>query len=329
MQPRRGRAHPNVVVIGAGRMGRIHARAAARAGGHLVGVVDPDLSRARAIGGGAPVARSLEELAPVAADVMHVCTPGDAHAGAVRAALALGAHVVVEKPVAPDAAGTKALLDEAARRSAMLVPVHQFLFQPGVQRILARRERLGTLVRVQFEAASAGADRTGLTPEELVADVLPHPLALFARIVDAPLAELGWTVQRPAPGELRALAPLGEATLEIAVSTRGRPTRARLELTGTSGSAEADLYHGFATFERGTVSRASKAARPFVRSGATLAAAGANLAARAGRRETAYPGLQELVERTYAAAAAGGPPPIAPDETLAVAAARDRLLGAS
>jgi 2-alkyl-3-oxoalkanoate reductase len=315
-------------VVGAGRMGRFHAKAAARAGGHLVGVVDHDLSRARAIGGGAPTAQSLEQLAPAAVDVVHVCTPGDAHADAVRAALALGAHVVVEKPVAPDAAGTKALLDEAGRRSAMLVPVHQFLFQPGVQRLLARRERLGSLVRVQFEAASAGADGTGLAPDELVADVLPHPLALFARIADAPLAELDWSVQRPAPGELRALAASGDATLEIAVSTRGRPTRARLELTGTRGSAEADLYHGFATFERGAVSRVTKAARPFVRSAMTLAAAGGNLAARAGRRETAYPGLRELVQRVYAAAVADGPSPIPADETLAVAAARDRLLGA-
>lgn len=313
------------VVVGAGLMGRFHAAAVAAAGGALAAVVDLDLSRARAVAGGTTVARSMAEL-DERVDVVHVCTPPETHVELVEAALAAGAHVIVEKPAAPDAAATAALLDAAGQHGSMLVPVHQFVFQRGVQRIASERRRLGGLVRVEFEAATAGAEAGTLEPDELVADILPHPLSLFAALADAELSELDWDVHRPAPGELRALAGSAGTTFEIAISTRGRPTRASLGVTGTAGSAEADLYHGFAFFEPGDVSRPRKAARPFARSGTTFAAAAGNLARRALARETAYPGLRELVRRTYEAIATGAPPPIAPGETLAVALARDTLL---
>lgn len=317
------------VVVGAGVMGRFHAAAIPAAGGSLAGVVDPAVERARAAGRGAPAFASISEAADAlpAIDVVHVCTPLPTHVETVERALALGAHVIVEKPVAPSAEATGALLDAAAQRDRALVPVHQFLFQPGVRRILAAREALGGVTRVEFEAATAGADSTGLDPDELVADILPHPLALFARLTQTSPADLDWAVRRPARGELRALAEAGDGTLEIVVSTHARPTRARLGVAGTLASAEADLYHGFATIQSGRTTRVAKAARPFLLAATTLAAASGNAARRAAARELAYPGLRELIRLSYDAIAAGAPPPIAPWETLAVAAARDKLLG--
>lgn len=309
-------------------MGRFHVAAIDAAGGRLAAVVDPDLRRAVALAGGAEVAESLSELAahqePV--DVVHVCTPAATHVELVEQALTLGAHVIVEKPVAPDAAGTGALLAAAEHRDLMLVPVHQFLFQRGVQRLLAALPSYGMLVRCAFEATTAGADGTAIPPDELVADILPHPLALFSRLAPGDVDELDWSVSRPAPGELRALAHSSGTSFEITISTRGRPTRAGLEVVGTQASARADLFHGFAVVERGAPSRVRKAARPFTVAGATLAHAGGNLALRAWRRETAYPGLRELVLRTYQAIATGAPAPIDRRETLAVASARDRIL---
>lgn len=325
--------HPiRAVVAGAGLMGRFHAAAIDAVGGTLTAVVDRDLGRARSLARGGAVAASLAELpglARGAVDVVHVCTPADTHVDVVSEALALGAHTIVEKPVAPDGDATAELLAAADRYEAMLVPVHQFVFQPGIRRILTCRERLGAVVGVQFEAATAGADVGLLDADELVADILPHPLALFARLVDEPPSKLEWLVRRPAAGELRAVAESRGTGLGIVISTRARPTRARLWITGTRGSAEADLYHGFSTFERGDVSRAWKAARPFTRSATTLAVAGRNLAHRAVARETAYPGLRELVRQTYEAIAAGAAAPISAAETLAVAHARDAILRAA
>jgi len=316
------------VLLGAGLMGRWHTAAIASAGGVLVAVADPDLKRARGLAGGTDAFASIDDLRREKIDVVHVCTPPETHVELVEQAIALDAHVIVEKPLAPDAAATAALLSAAAERGLMLVPVHQFLFQPGVQRLLAHRQRLGTLVRCLFETTTAGADTTRLEPDELVHEILPHPLALFSRFAPVPLEELDWHVVRPAPGELRAIAHASGATFEIVVSTRGRPTRARLEIVGTHASAHADLFHGFAVMERGAATRARKAIRPFTLAATTTASAAANLAGRAARRETAYPGLRELVRRTYEAVASGSHPPIEPQETLSVALARDTIMSA-
>ena len=97
---------------------------------------------------------------------------------------------------------------------------------------------------------------------------------------------------------------------------------------GTEATALADLFHGFAIVDRGRATRARKLARPFTKSSRTLVGATANLFARAAHRETAYPGLLELVRATYEAIATHGPSPIAVDELLDAAQARDRILAA-
>ena len=71
-----------------------------------------------------------------------------------------------------------------------------------------------------------------------------------------------------------------------------------------------------------------KIVRPFRLGGGTLARAGLNLTRRTLSREFAYPGLRELVRRTYEAVATGSPSPIPARETLAVAVARDTILAA-
>ena len=316
-------------IVGAGRMGRWHARAAEAAGGVVVAVADSDVARARALADDVRAVASLGELGSrPSLDVVHVCTPVESHADVVREAVDAGAHVIVEKPLAEDAAATRRLLDSTADGGRMVVPVHQFVFQPGVQVILRRRDELGPLVRCAFAAASAGTETTTLSADELVSEILPHPLSLFARLTRLDVGELDWHVIRPARGELRAVAVADATSLEIVLTARGRPTSATLEVMGAKATARADLFHGFATFDRGRASRATKLTGPFAQSTRTLVGAGVNLAARTITWEPAYPGLRELVRRTYAAIAGGTDPPISPAEAIAVALARDRILGA-
>jgi predicted dehydrogenase len=316
-------------IVGAGRMGRWHARAVEAAGGVVVAVVDPNVERARALVDDVIAAPSLDELGPTPAlDVVHVCTPVGSHAHVVESAVDAGAHAIVEKPLAADAAATRFLVERTDAAGRMVVPVHQFVFQPGVQRILRGRDDLGSLVRCAFVAASAGAETTALGADELVSEILPHPLSLFARLTPLDVGELDWQVVRPAAGELRAVAVADATSLEIVLTARGRPTSTTLEVVGTEATARADLFHGFATVDRGRATRATKLTGPFARSARTIAGAGVNLAARTITWETAYPGLRELVRRTYLAIESGGESPISTAETVAVAAARDRILGA-
>jgi predicted dehydrogenase len=306
-------------------MGRWHADAISRADGAVIAVVDPDLARASALGVGAAYVDLHAALAAHPVDVVHVCTPLDTHAEVVGTALAVGAHVVAEKPLAPTAGSTEELLRLSADADRIVVPVHQFLFQDGFRRLVERRDRLGDLVHLELVAATAGTETTNATPGALADDVLPHPLALFERLLPGSTAG-AWDVRRPLPGELRAATTHSETTLSIVVTTRGRPTRNELVVTGTNGTAHLDLFHGFAAFEGGGHSRARKLGRPFARGAGTLAHAGENLVRRAARGETAYPGLRELIRQTYASVAGSAPPPITPEETLAVAAARDAIL---
>jgi predicted dehydrogenase len=312
-------------IVGAGSMGRWHAVAAGRSDGTVVAVVDRELASAAALGVGAAHVDLETALTAHEVDIVHVCTPLDAHAQIVRTALAAGAHVIVEKPLAPDASTTDELLRLADDAGRSLVPVHQFLFQDGFRRVLARQDRLGALVHVDFVTATAGAELTRADPDSLVDDVLPHPLSLFERLLHGSAAG-AWDVRRPLAGELRATTTSDGTTLSITITTRGRPTRNELVLTGTNGTAHVDLFHGFAAFEGGGHSRGRKLARPFARGAGTVAHAGENLVRRAARGETAYPGLQELIRRTYASIDSSDPPPVTAAETRAVAAARDAIL---
>jgi predicted dehydrogenase len=332
------------LIAGAGLMGRWHADAARRAGGRIVAVVDPDVSRARALAarhGAAPypeVSAALESAGSVAhrppsaplepgATVAHLCTPPGTHASLARQLLERGIAVLVEKPFAESAAETRRLLELAAKRGLSAVPTHQFLFQPGVRRAFERLGRIAPLRQVETVACSAGAELGSESArDEVVAEVVPHALAFLARLFPGKLAAATWHLERPAAGEMRATTVLDGVGISILISMSGRPTRNTLRLIGEKGTVHCDLFHGFAVFEGGGVSRARKIAQPFVESGATLVTGAANLAARALRRESAYPGLRELVRRFYDAVQGRGPSPISAEETLAVAEARDALV---
>lgn len=319
------------VVVGAGLMGRWHADAIAHAGGRVAAVVDTDIGRARALAarhGGALVTADLESAAREASPaVAHLCTPLETHQPLASIAVALGLHVVVEKPMAPSASTTQSLLALAEAGGVLIVPTHQFLFQRGALRAQRALASLGPVHHVDAVACSAGADGGSDADRDRVAsEILPHPLALTTRILARPLAEASWQVQHPAAGELRASAAVGASSVSILISMRGRPTRNTLRITAERATVHLDLFHGFAVFEGGAVSRGRKILHPFALSGRTLLAAGTNLAARALRAESAYPGLRELVRRFYEAVRRGGESPITARETVDVAAARDAIV---
>jgi predicted dehydrogenase len=114
-------------IIGAGFVGRIHARSALLAGGQLAGVVasSPERSEAaaRELGAARAFASAEELIAADDVDVMHVCTPNHLHLPLALAALAQGKHVVCEKPIALDAAGAAELYAAAQSDRGIVVTV--------------------------------------------------------------------------------------------------------------------------------------------------------------------------------------------------------------
>lgn len=319
------------IVVGAGLMGGWHAHAVRRAGRTVGAIVDDDVARARALAErhGARAARTLEEVlggGEGAGAVVHVCTPLASHGALAAAALDAGCHVIVEKPLAGSAGEVEALLARAKRAQRLLVPVHQYLFQAGVRQAARALPSLGTPLHADVVVCTAGADgRTHTDRDRLAIEVLPHGLSLVARLLHPAVDEADWTALRPKPGELRVSGIVASTTVGLVVSTHGRPTRSGMVIVCERGTVALDFYHGYATVVRGRVTRGFKVAHPFVAAAHVLWSAAVNLGARALRAETAYPGLRELVLRTYDAAEHGGAAPVAEQEVLSVARALDAV----
>jgi predicted dehydrogenase len=318
-------------IAGAGLMGYWHAKALTQVGGRVSAVFDLNLAAAQKLAAkftGAQACDNFGELlGQQKIDVLHICTPTASHFELAASALKRGVHVLVEKPLTPTAEESEALHDLAAERGLQLCPVHQFPFQSGVLELQRRLGELGDILHVQAQFCSAGA--VGKRDDEvdtIVADILPHPLSLMQSLLPGRIAAANWTVLRSGLGEFQAVSAEAGTTFSIVVSMNTRPTSTTLRLLGSKGTAHVDLFHGFAVFEPGAVSRWRKIAHPFDLAGRTLVGASGNLLARAFRSEAAYPGLRSLIGGFYTALSGKGACPISRTDASVVANVRDRLV---
>jgi predicted dehydrogenase len=106
---------PRVTIIGTGGIAHVHVRMIRDLGGELVAVCGRTLGAASAFGHADPYddpARMLRERAP---EIVHVCSPHHLHAEHSVAALAAGAHVLCEKPMATKLDDGLRMIDAAAR----------------------------------------------------------------------------------------------------------------------------------------------------------------------------------------------------------------------
>lgn len=142
-----------IALLGAGRIGRVHAANVAAAGAQLVTVCDPVEEAAREVASrwGArwctEPARALEGV-----DAVLVCSATDTHAPLVHLAAAAGRHVFCEKPLDVDLASIDGMLAAVRRAGVRLQVGFNRRFDPGVRslRRLLAEKRLGDvhLVRI-------------------------------------------------------------------------------------------------------------------------------------------------------------------------------------
>ena len=242
----------------------------------------------------------------------------------MRVALTARCHVLAEKPLAPTAETTN-LLAVAASAERLLVPVHQYGFQPGVLRLMASWSLLGRITHLEVACASAGAQGgSAECADAVAAGILPHFLGLSRQLLDITLAEQQWSLVRPRPGEWRA--QCREVSIGYLMSMATRPTFAELSVLGKRASARADLFHGFAVFDKSPVSQGLSRPRDHFEWPPACCSPRRGSGATRHQLEPAYPGLSELVRRVHLAAMGQGTSPILPAETLDIAEARDRLI---
>jgi len=129
-----------VAILGAGMIGAVHRRAALLAGAQVVGVLasSPESSRRAAEQWGVTALESIDDLAALAPDVVHVCSPNGLHVEHVEAALAAGAHVICEKPLSVDSAQAERLAAAAERAKKIATVPFVYRFHPLVRELRAR-----------------------------------------------------------------------------------------------------------------------------------------------------------------------------------------------
>ena len=182
-----------VAVVGAGAWGINHVRAMSRtAGAELVLVCDASSQardRARAIAPRARLGADLAEaLAAADVDAVVLATPAKHHAAQARMALNAGKHVLVEKPLALDAADAHAVVTAAETHKRTLMVGHLMLFHPAVERLKAMIDNgeLGRVFYIYALRVNLGRVRQD---ENALWSLAPHDVSMIEYLLaDAPVS---------------------------------------------------------------------------------------------------------------------------------------------
>ena len=169
-----------VAVVGAGHMGRHHVRIYGELDGcDLVAVVDKDLERAGVLAekhGGRPVA-SIDEVIDEL-DAVTVAVPTVYHADVAIPLLERGIAVLVEKPMAQDAASANRLLAASRKHNTLLQVGHSERFNPVVQAML----RMGVTPRfIETQRVSPFTFRSA--DVGVVFDMMIHDIDIILHLV--------------------------------------------------------------------------------------------------------------------------------------------------
>jgi len=328
-------------IVGAGGISRHHVAAATRYPGcSIVGIADRDVQRAQAQAALHTIPRafaSLTELLGLRPDVVHICTPPDSHEALACEALAAGAHVYVEKPMAISVAACANMKAAAARAGRQLCVGHSMLFMPAVER--ARQLlRSGLAGEVVHAAAGFNYDvRRNTTfgtghwarslPGGLAEDLAVHPASLLIHLLGVPerimaVDRISADVPDGKTADLVAALESENGLGTLSVSLRARPDMALLDVSCTKMMLRLNIASMALT-----IYRERRLPKPVARAVANLDAAGqlvggtvaAGLNLMRGKVDGSW-GVVPLIRRFYAALEAGQPAPFSADQGMQVVA---------
>jgi predicted dehydrogenase len=249
-----------VAVVGAGYVAAYHVRALSSLEFvEVVGIADPDLERARALARAFAVPRAVAGLAELAEQrpaVVHVLTPPASHCSIALQALEMGAHVFVEKPMAPTVAECDRMIEQARERGRILAVNHSMLFDPMLRRALAWVEqgRIGDVVGIDFVRGSEYPPYVGgpkpapyRDPSHPFEDMGVHALYMMEAFL-GPVEGLDvrWQASGRDPNlkldEWRLLARCRRGSGHAYLSWNARPMPNDLAVYGTRGLIRLDFY---------------------------------------------------------------------------------------
>jgi predicted dehydrogenase len=239
-----------VAVVGTGFIGPVHVEAVRRLGHRVVGILgstpEKSIAAAESLGIPSGYATFDDLLADSAVDVVHLASPNRLHFDQCRHAIAVGKHVICEKPLGMTSAETAELVRLAAAAPVVTAVNYNVRFYPCVLE-LRERVRAGELGEVLHVTGSYLQDW-------LLYDT-----------------DFNWRVLAEDGGELRAVADIGThwvdtvcfvtgleieavmADLRTVHPVRKRPTGGSETFTGSAGSARASVPVNVTTEDYGSI----------------------------------------------------------------------------
>ncbi len=176
-----------LAVVGAGHLGRIHARLAANLDGvQLVAVVDPIAETREQVAadtGAKPLADYRDLFGTVDAAV--IATPTSNHAEVATDLLNGGLHLFVEKPLTATLAEAEPLVALAKRQQLVLQVGHVERFNPA---LVSVREKLEDPKYIEARRASGYTFRS--TDVGVVMDLMIHDIDVVLSLVDSPVVRV-------------------------------------------------------------------------------------------------------------------------------------------
>lgn len=173
-----------VAVIGAGHLGRHHARLyAAISGADLVGVADISLGRAQAVAesyGARPVDDYRELIGQV--DAVSIAVPTEAHFRVARDFIDAGKAVLIEKPFTRSLGEADELLDLADRKGVPIQVGHIERFNPAY---IAAKSHLTAPIYIECERVGMFTFRS--LDIGVVLDLMIHDIDILLDLVDSPV----------------------------------------------------------------------------------------------------------------------------------------------
>ncbi len=170
-----------IAVIGAGAFGRNHVRVLREMDDSpLAGVYDADAAKAQALAQefGTRAFGSLDEVAQARGAV--VAVPTIAHAEVGVKLMEAGLDVLIEKPIAPDLASARQLVDTAARQGRVLQVGHLERFNPAVE-LLERTVKLPLF----FEIHRMSVFTPRSLDVDVVLDLMIHDIEILLALTKA------------------------------------------------------------------------------------------------------------------------------------------------
>lgn len=142
----------------------------------------------------APCSTALHPVLP-GVDAVVVATPPSTHVPVALEAIHAGKHVLVEKPLAPTAAGARRLIAAAADAGVVLMVGHTFEYNPAVRKLreLVQGQHLGEVFYIDSARLNLGLYQNDVN---VIIDLAPHDISIINHVLGrAPVAVQAWAAR--------------------------------------------------------------------------------------------------------------------------------------